>query len=68
MVGIGILMLGIGLLSLCARWKGKLYQWRWLQISRWPWGPPGFIAVLAGWFTTEVGPSALHGLRPDAHG
>ena len=64
MVGIGMLMLGIGMLSLYARWKGKLYQWRWLQIYALAMGPAGFIAVLAGWFTTEVGrqPFTVYGL------
>jgi cytochrome d ubiquinol oxidase subunit I len=64
MVGIGFLMLGIGLLSLYARWRGKLYQWRWLQIYALAMGPAGFIAVLAGWFTTEVGrqPFTVYGL------
>jgi cytochrome d ubiquinol oxidase subunit I len=64
MVGIGFLMLGIGLLSLYARWRGKLYQWRWLQIYALAMGPAGFIAVLAGWFTTEVGrqPYTIYGL------
>jgi cytochrome bd ubiquinol oxidase subunit I len=64
MVGIGFLMLGIGVLSLYARWKGKLYQWRWLQIYALAMGPAGFIAVLAGWFTTEVGrqPFIIYGM------
>src|SRR6201991_5159772 len=52
MVGIGLLMLGIGVLSLYARWRGKLYEWRWLQFYALAMGPAGFIAVLAGWFTT----------------
>src|SRR4029077_20497967 len=60
----GFLMLGIGLLSLYARWKGGLYQWRWLHVYALAMGPAGFIAVLAGWFTTEVGrqPFTLYGL------
>ncbi|MGO4713060.1 cytochrome ubiquinol oxidase subunit I [Bradyrhizobium sp. 2TAF24] len=64
MVGIGFLMLGLGLLSLIARWRGTLFQWRalhWLALLM---GPAGFIAVLAGWVTTEVGrqPFVVYGL------
>jgi cytochrome d ubiquinol oxidase subunit I len=64
MVGMGFLMLGIGLLSLFARWRDRLYQWRWLHFYALAMGPAGFIAVLAGWFTTEVGrqPFTVYGL------
>jgi cytochrome bd ubiquinol oxidase subunit I len=64
MVGIGFLMLGLGLFSLYARWKDRLYQSRWLQRYALAMGPAGFIAVLAGWFTTEVGrqPFTVYGL------
>jgi cytochrome bd ubiquinol oxidase subunit I len=70
MVGIGFLMLGIGVLSLYARWRGLLYQWRALHRFALAMGPAGFIAVLAGWFTTEVGrqPFTVYGLlrTPDS--
>jgi cytochrome d ubiquinol oxidase subunit I len=64
MVGIGFLILGLGILSLYARWKDKLYQSRWLHLYALAMGPAGFIAVLAGWFTTEVGrqPFTVYGL------
>src|ERR1700710_2186973 len=64
MVGIGFLMLGIGILSLYARWSGTLYQSRLLHLYALAMGPAGFIAVLAGWFTTEVGrqPFTVYGL------
>jgi cytochrome d ubiquinol oxidase subunit I len=64
MVGIGFLILGLGILSLYARWKGKLHQSRWLHVYALAMGPAGFIAVLAGWFTTEVGrqPFTVYGL------
>ncbi|WP_348631382.1 cytochrome ubiquinol oxidase subunit I [Rhizobium leguminosarum] len=55
MAGLDFLMLGIGLWSLWARWKGTLYQSTWLHRAVIAMGPPGFIAVLAGWYTTEVG-------------
>src|SRR5258708_2890092 len=64
MVGIGFLMLGLGLFSLWARWRGVLYESRLLHIFAIAMGPAGFIALLAGWFTTEVGrqPFTVYGL------
>jgi cytochrome d ubiquinol oxidase subunit I len=64
MVGIGFLMLGLGLFSLWTRWRGRLYQTRLLHAFALAMGPAGFIAVLAGWFTTEVGrqPFLVYGL------
>ena len=55
MVGLGFAMLGVGLWSLFARWRGRLYDWRWLHRAALVMSPAGFIAVLAGWITTEVG-------------
>ncbi len=55
MVGIGFAMLGLGLWSLLARFRGKLYDWTWLHRAGVLMGPAGFVAVLAGWATTEVG-------------
>ena len=55
MVGIGFAMLGIGAWSLLARARGKLYDWRWLHRAALLMGPAGFVAVIAGWITTEVG-------------
>lgn len=55
MVGLGVLMLfaaGAGVIQLI---RGRLYETRWLlRLYTWLW-PSGFIAVLAGWFTTEIG-------------
>jgi cytochrome d ubiquinol oxidase subunit I len=64
MVGLGFLMLGIGVLSLFARWRGKLYHWPWLHRFALAMGPAGFIAVLAGWITTEAGrqPWTVYGM------
>jgi cytochrome d ubiquinol oxidase subunit I len=64
MVGIGVLMLGLGLWSLVARWRGKLYDWRWLHRAALAMGPSGFVAVIAGRVTTEVGrqPWVIYGL------
>ncbi len=55
MVGLGFLMLGVGLWSLFARLRGRLYDWPWLHRAAVAMGPSGFVAVLAGWVTTEVG-------------
>jgi len=64
MVGLGMLMFGLGLLSLLARARRKLYDWRWLHRFALVMGPSGFVAVIAGWVTTEVGrqPWVIHGL------
>lgn len=64
MVGIGFAMLGIGLWSLIARWRKKLYDWTWLHKAALIMGPSGFVAVIAGWITTEVGrqPFTVYGL------
>ncbi|MGF1607244.1 MAG: cytochrome ubiquinol oxidase subunit I [Rhodothalassiaceae bacterium] len=55
MVGIGLLMIGTGLVSLWLRRKRRLYAAR--GFHRWAvvMAPSGLIAVIAGWFTTEVG-------------
>jgi cytochrome bd ubiquinol oxidase subunit I len=55
MVGLGFLMMGVGLWSLWARWRGQLYDARWLHRLAVVMGPSGFVAVIAGWITTEVG-------------
>ena len=64
MVGLGFAMLGIGLWSLTARARKKLYDWPWLHRAAVAMGPSGFIAVLAGWVTTEVGrqPFTVYGV------
>jgi cytochrome d ubiquinol oxidase subunit I len=55
MVGLGMLMFGLGLFSLLARVRGKLHDWKWLHRFALVMGPSGFVAVIAGWITTEVG-------------
>ncbi|WP_374408292.1 cytochrome ubiquinol oxidase subunit I [Pelagerythrobacter sp.] len=64
MVGIGTLMVLLGLWSLLARFRGKLFEWRWLHRAALVMAPSGFVAVLAGWITTEVGrqPWTVYGL------
>ena len=55
MVAIGFAMLGLGLWSVAARMRKKLYDWPWLHRAAIVMGPSGFVAVIAGWVTTEVG-------------
>ena len=55
MIAVGFAMLGVGMWSLLARWRGKLYDWSWLHRAALVMAPSGFVAVLAGWITTEVG-------------
>ncbi|MCA1456881.1 cytochrome ubiquinol oxidase subunit I [Bradyrhizobium sp. BRP22] len=64
MVGLGFLMMGLGLLSAWMRWRGQLYSSRFLHAFAMLMGPAGFIAVLAGWITTETGrqPFTVYGL------
>ncbi|MBS8226173.1 cytochrome ubiquinol oxidase subunit I [Vannielia litorea] len=64
MVMIGFAMLGLGLWSLAARAKGRLYDWPMLHRAAVLMGPSGLVAVLAGWVTTEVGrqPFTVYGL------
>ena len=64
MVGLGFGIVGLGLLSLAARLRGRLYEWRLLHRLALLFGPAGFVAVIAGWVTTEVGrqPWTVYGL------
>lgn len=55
MVGLGMLMLLLGVVSLWLRRSGGLYQSRWFLRFSLFMGPSGLIALLAGWITTEVG-------------
>ncbi|TBV07644.1 cytochrome ubiquinol oxidase subunit I [Phytopseudomonas dryadis] len=70
MVALGMLMIFAGLWSLWLRWRGTLYQSRpFLHLCLWM-GPSGLIAILAGWFTTEIGrqPWVVYGLMRTADG
>lgn len=55
MVGIGILMICIGILSAIQYFRKKLFESRFLQGFWMLMMPSGFIALLAGWFVTEIG-------------
>lgn len=64
MVGIGLLMILFGLVGAVQFFRKRLFDEVWFQ--RWgvAMGPLGFVAILAGWFVTEVGrqPFAVYGL------
>ena len=64
MVGIGVLMAVIGLGGLILRRGGRLFRARWLHRIMVVMAPSGFVALLAGWTTTEVGrqPYTVYGL------
>ncbi len=64
MVALGFAMVAIGLWSAWARLRGSLHSARYLHWASALMGPAGFVAVLAGWITTEVGrqPWTVHGL------
>jgi cytochrome d ubiquinol oxidase subunit I len=55
MVGLGTLMLLLGLGGLWLRRDGRLYETRLFLRFAVAMGPAGLIAILAGWFTTEIG-------------
>jgi cytochrome d ubiquinol oxidase subunit I len=64
MVGIGVIMLCVVVVSWWLRFKGRLIETPWfLRVCQWV-APLGFVAVLAGWVTTEVGrqPWTVYGL------
>jgi cytochrome bd ubiquinol oxidase subunit I len=55
MVLIGFLMMGAGFWSLYLRVRGRLYSSRGFLRLCVACLPIGFVAILAGWFTTEIG-------------
>jgi cytochrome d ubiquinol oxidase subunit I len=64
MVGVGFGMLAVGVWAAWARWRGTLFEAQWMHRAALMMGPSGFVAVLAGWITTEVGrqPYTIYGL------
>jgi cytochrome d ubiquinol oxidase subunit I len=68
MVGLALAMLGLGLWSLLARVRRRLCDWPSLHRAAVAMGPAGFVAVIAGWVTTEVGrqPYTVYGLLETA--
>jgi len=64
MVGLGFAMLGLGAWAAWRRFRGRLYDTPLLHRAAIMMGPMGFVAVLAGWITTEVGrqPFTVYGV------
>ena len=64
MVGIGMLMIATGVIAIVLYFKKRLFDTRWFQYWCMALTPAGFIAVLAGWFVTEIGrqPYIVYGL------
>jgi cytochrome d ubiquinol oxidase subunit I len=55
MVGMGILMASTGVIAAVLFFRKKLFDTQWFQFWCMALIPSGFIAVLAGWFVTEIG-------------
>ena len=64
MVGMGLIMLAVSWFGVWLRWRGKLDNTRWFLWVAFLSFPTGFVAVLCGWFTAEVGrqPWVVYGL------
>jgi len=55
MAGLGMLMILLAVIGLILRRGGRLYESRLFQYCMLAMGPAGFITLLAGWVTTEMG-------------
>lgn len=65
MVGLGMLMILVGVWGTWLRYKKKLYKSKAFLRLTFLMAPSGLIAILAGWFTTEVGrqPWVVYGVQ-----
>ena len=68
MVGLGLLMILLALVGLLLRRQGRVYRSRLFLRFALCMGPSGLVALLAGWYTTEIGrqPWIVHGLMRTA--
>jgi cytochrome bd ubiquinol oxidase subunit I len=68
MVGIGLLMALTGLMAIVLYFRKALFTQKWFQFWCLAMTPAGFIAILAGWFVTEIGrqPYVVYGLMRTA--
>ncbi|MRW82680.1 cytochrome ubiquinol oxidase subunit I [Pseudoduganella sp. FT26W] len=64
MVGLGLAMIALGLCGLWLRKRHAMYSSRWFLRLTTLLGPAGLVAILAGWYTTEIGrqPWVVYGL------
>ncbi len=68
MVGIGVLMIFTGVIAAILFFRKQLFIKRWFQLWCMAMTPSGFVAVLAGWFVTEIGrqPYIVYGVMRTA--
>lgn len=68
MVGLGLLMIAASVWGLWLRSRKKLYESKMFLRFMFVMAPSGLIAILAGWFTTEIGrqPWVVYGLQRTA--
>lgn len=68
MVGLGLLMILLALVGLLLRRQGRVYRSRLFLRFALCMGPSGLVALLAGWYTTEIGrqPWIVHGVMRTA--
>lgn len=64
MVAVGMAMIATGVMAVFLYFRKRLFDTRWFQLWCMALTPSGFIAVLAGWFVTEVGrqPYTVYGV------
>ena len=64
MVGLGMLMVLLGVWSLWLRWQKRLFRSKLFLRFAVMMGPSGLIAILTGWYTTEIGrqPWVVYGI------
>ena len=55
MVGLGLLMIALAVIAWRLDRRGRLYDTAWFHRFAVLMGPSGFVTLLAGWVTTEVG-------------
>jgi cytochrome bd ubiquinol oxidase subunit I len=71
MVAIGVAMLALAIAGVVLLRRGRFVHSRWYLLAWKAMLPSGFVAVLAGWFTAEIGrqPWVVYGLMrtADAH-
>ena len=69
MVAIGTLMMLTAFAGVFLYWRKRLYDTTWFQYLAMGMMPMGFVAVLAGWFVTEVGrqPYTVYGVLRTQH-
>jgi cytochrome bd ubiquinol oxidase subunit I len=69
MAGLGFLMVILAFTGFVLRRRGRLYDSRPYHLFALLMGPTGFISLLAGWITTEVGrqPWVVYGVMRTSH-